>query len=57
MEKIMPKQRRWRVLETFTWSPRANVVMEYIAGGIVTGLTAACVRHAGERIEEIRSGD
>jgi len=50
----MPKQRKWRVLQTFTWSPRRNVVIEYHAGGVVFGLTAACVRHAGERVEEIR---
>lgn len=54
----MPRQqRRWRIIRTFSWSPRKNVVIEYIAGGIVTGLTAACVKHAGDRIEEIRSED
>lgn len=51
----MPKQKAWRVLRTFNWSPRKNVVIEYIAGGIVTGLTAACIKHAGACIEEIRS--
>ena len=50
----MPRQRRWRILRDFEWSPRRNVVMVFRGGEIRSGLTRACVEKAGDRIEEIR---
>ena len=50
----MPKQRKWRVLRGFEWSPRPGFIMVFLAGEIRTGLTRACRRKAGGRIQEIR---
>lgn len=50
----MPKQRKWRILTSFEWSPRPNVIMTFRAGEVRSGLTRACRAKAGSRIEEIR---
>ncbi|MFH5773594.1 hypothetical protein ACHFJ0_05030 [Paracoccus sp. NGMCC 1.201697] len=50
----MPRQRKWRVLRDFEWSPRRYVVMVFRRGEIRHGLTRACLQHAGDRVEEIR---
>lgn len=50
----MPRKRQWRILRYFEWSPKPNVVMTFRAGEIRSGLTRACVSHAGGRIQEIR---
>lgn len=50
----MPVQRQWRILRSFDWSPKSNIVIAFRAGEIRHGLTRACVAFAGSRIEEIR---
>lgn len=50
----MPKQRKWRVLQGFEWCPRPYVVIVFQVGEIRSGLTQACRRKAGDRIQEIR---
>ena len=50
----MPRKRMWRVLRGFEWCPKPNVVMLFRVGEVRTGLTRACIEHAGERIQEIK---
>lgn len=50
----MPRQRKWRVLRSFEWAPKRNIIMIYRAGEVHAGLTRACRAKAGDRIEEIR---
>jgi hypothetical protein len=40
----MPRQdKQFRVLRSFDFTPRPNVVRAFRAGTIVSGLTAACI--------------
>jgi len=50
----MPMQRKWRVLASFDWSPRPNVIIAFKAGEVRLGLTRACLERAGDRVQEIR---
>lgn len=49
----MPRQRKYRILEDFDYSPRSNVVMAFKAGDVKTGLTKDCLLKAGCKVEEI----
>lgn len=51
----MRKRKQWLVIRYFEWSPNGNVVMTFPVGQIVSGLTRACIRHAGDCIQEIRA--
>lgn len=50
----MPRQRKWFVVRSFEWSPKANVIMIFRAGEVHVGLTRSCREKAGDRIHEIR---
>lgn len=49
----MPRKREWRILRSFDWAPKNNLVMAFRAGEIRSGLTQACIEAAGDSIEEI----
>lgn len=50
----MPRKKTWRILRSFDWSPKPGVVTAFRAGEVRSGLTQACIKQAGNRIEEIR---